>query len=51
MLIETKLGPLPEEMLRKETGSNENSEWVCYYLHDELVRKDLHIKLNKPIAY
>jgi hypothetical protein len=50
-LIYTTKGYLPtSDLLRKDGGvdnENENTTWTEYYLGDELVRRDVHVRLKK----
>lgn len=51
MIVTTTKGDMDESLLLKQVGSmdneNETTEWVEYYLNDELVHRSVHVKLKQ----
>jgi len=54
-MIQTTHGEMDESLLRKVTGGvdneNEFTEWVEYYLGDELVHRSAHVHLKQGIEH
>jgi hypothetical protein len=53
-MITTTYGPMDESKLRRETGvvddEREHTEWVEYYLGDELVHRSAHVMLKQGLG-
>jgi hypothetical protein len=54
-LIPTTKGEMDESLLRRVDGvldnENEHTEWVEYYLGDELVHRSVHVALKQGQEY
>lgn len=54
-MIQTTHGEMDESLLRKVEGSldndNEFTQWVEYYLGDELVHRSVHVALKEGQEY
>ena len=53
-MIQTTHGEMDESLLTKVTGGVDNdlerTEWVEYYLGDELVHRSVHVTLKKTVT-
>ena len=54
MIVTTTKGEMDDSLLEKREGSvnndNEYSEWVEYWLDNELVHRSAHVRLKKPVT-
>jgi preprotein translocase subunit Sec63 len=53
-LINTIKGEMDESLLEKRTGEidddNEFTQWIEYWLEDELVHRSVHVQLKKNVV-
>jgi len=53
-IINTTKGEMDESLLVKKTGEmeddNERTNWIEYYLDDELVHRSVHVHLKKNVV-
>ena len=53
-LINTTKGEMDESLLEKRTGEidddNEFTQWIEYWLEDELVHRSVHVQLKKNVV-
>lgn len=53
--MRTTKGDIDESLLQKTTGvvedDNERTIWTEYRLHDEIVRRDVHVTLKQPAVF
>jgi hypothetical protein len=54
MIVTTTKGEMDDSLLVKKEGGfeddNENTVWIEYYLHNELVHRSAHVKLKRPMV-